>query len=317
MKSASELITVVIPVYNRAGQVVETLNSVAGQTVKPSLIIVDNNSSDSSLAVVKQWVDANRSENFPISVFSQLRGGAAAARNRGLNNVTTPWTVFFDSDDIMLPGHIERIVQTITANPDATLIGWDTEWHTLANKVVVHKFPIRNLVWNNIFRSALSTLNYTATTALFRQAGRWDANLRGWDDYELGMRLLMLNPTIVKATGAPEVIVRCQTNSITGTHLSTHPEKWEHSLNCCEQVFIFAAMPQAARCINLKRAVLAGLYLREKSYANYRRLLETALSREKSAFRRLLLRIAARYTSLGGRGIHLLLKPVFNTDRSN
>ena len=53
-KNAS--ITVVVPVYNREHLVTRTLDSIAAQDVRPlSLIMVDNNSTDHSLDVVRMW----------------------------------------------------------------------------------------------------------------------------------------------------------------------------------------------------------------------------------------------------------------------
>lgn len=315
MKPAHEIITVVIPVFNRCDQVTETLDCVANQTMLPTLIIVDNNSTDSTLTVVQNWANNHRSNNFPITILSESKSGASAARNKGLNEVATPWTMFFDSDDIMLPNHVERLYHTIISNPNAELIGWDTEWRTLDKTTELLRFPTDNILWQSIFRSALSTQKYASTTQLFRQAGGWNENLPGWDDFELGMRLLLQNPTVIKINGAPNVQVRCQENSITGTSYSASIEKWELSLDCCEKIFLDADLPKAAQCINLKRAILAGLYRKEKSGHNYQRLIKTTESHEKSLFKRMLLRTAAIYVSLGGRGIHFLFRPIFYSER--
>ena len=306
MKSAAEIITVVVPVHNRERLVLETLDSIASQTALPSLIIVDNNSSDSSLQAISNWTASHRSAAFPISVLSQPEPGATNARNLGLKNTTTPWVLFFDSDDLMLPNHIEHIMQAAESNRHATLIGWDTIVQPLEGKPYRKEFKGNNLIWRNIFNGIMSTQQYAAKTQLFHDCGGWNPVLAGWNDYELGMRLLLQKPKTVYIKHKPEVIVRCQRNSITGTNFSSATDKWEKSLDSCQLIFEKAHQPYYARCINLKRAVLAGLYLRENNITESDRLLKKVLSLEPRKWHRLILRIACRFTAAGGRGFHYL-----------
>lgn len=306
MKSAADTITVVVPVHNRERLVLETLESIASQTVHPSLIVVDNNSSDSSLQAVSSWADAHRSVSFPITVLSQHEPGATNARNLGLENTATPWVMFFDSDDIMKPCHIERIVSIALSDQHIELIGWDTITVPLKGRPYLKKFKGKNLMWRNIFNGIMSTQQYAAKTHLFRECGGWNPALAGWNDYELGMRLLLLKPKTVYLKGKPEVIIRCQRNSITGTDFSSTPDKWENSLDSCQLIFEKAGQPYYVRCINLKRAVLSGLYRRENSHTESDRLMVKVLASESGKWCRFMLRLACRYTAIGGRGFHYL-----------
>ena len=89
-------ITIIIPVYNRAEVVKATLDSVAMQLYRPiDVILVDNNSSDNTLEVLNEWKQAVESDDFRVKVLSESNPGATAARNRGLKEVTTPYTMFF------------------------------------------------------------------------------------------------------------------------------------------------------------------------------------------------------------------------------
>lgn len=101
---SNPLLTVVIPVYNRANLVKDTLQSLADQTLQVfDVVLVDNNSTDNSLAVLQQWADEHSSHDRRITVLSEAKRGACAARNRGASEVKTPWVMFFDSDDLMDP----------------------------------------------------------------------------------------------------------------------------------------------------------------------------------------------------------------------
>ena len=66
MALACNIVTIVVPVFNRSNLVVETLDSIACQTALPSLIIVDNNSTDNTMSVITEWAQENRKKNFPI-----------------------------------------------------------------------------------------------------------------------------------------------------------------------------------------------------------------------------------------------------------
>lgn len=192
------LITVVIPVYNRAELVQATLQSLVDQTFRPfNVVLVDNNSSDETLHTLERWKESNSSDDMHVIVVEEQTPGASAARNAGLKAVETPWTMFFDSDDTMGSNHIEKVVQAINANPNADLIAWDIKVHLLNGKTSHRKFRSNKILYENLTHAVLSTQRYTARTELFLKAGGWNQNLKIAVDIELSTRLLMLNPRIV------------------------------------------------------------------------------------------------------------------------
>ena len=76
------LISVVIPAYNRAEYIERTLKSVKEQTYRPiELIIVDNNSTDSTKLICKRFLKAEETEGFKIKLLEEKTPGASAARN--------------------------------------------------------------------------------------------------------------------------------------------------------------------------------------------------------------------------------------------
>lgn len=233
-------ITIVIPVYNRAHTIGRTLDSIDAQSVRPAhVVLVDNNSSDGSMAVMKAWADRRRDY---VTVLSEHVPGACAARNCGLRAVTTEWTMFFDSDDVMLPDHVADFTQAIARHPGADVIGRDILTRFIdgtTRRLYFHAG--RNAMFHHIFRGCLSTQRIIACTSLFRKVGGWTQGLPGWDDYELGVRLLLNTADIVAIGGNPSVITYQQEQSISGLDFSSHPERWEESL--CLIRGHFAALP--------------------------------------------------------------------------
>ena len=96
------LVSIVIPVYNRAEMVKATLESVRRQTHRPlHLVLVDNNSSDDSLQVLQDFKEKNETPDFKIDVLEEKKQGASIARNTGATVARADWLMFFDSDDTM------------------------------------------------------------------------------------------------------------------------------------------------------------------------------------------------------------------------
>lgn len=285
------ILTVVIPVYNRAAVVGRTLGSLAAQTTRDfEVILVDNNSDDGTAEVLRRWA---ASAPVNVRVLTQMLPGAAAARQRGLEACTTEWTMFFDSDDTMAPGHIARALDAIAAHPDADLVGWDVAYNE-GGRRKVKRFvasPYRSL-----FNGTMATLRYMARTDIFRRAGGWNPAVATWDDIELGARILELNPKVYKIAGGPMVEVYLQSDSMTAT--ATDAARIEPALRCMAATL----GPRRRGWTDLKRAIFAASLPASEGRRYMERLLPVAA-------RPALLRLAYAYTRLGGRGIARILRP--------
>src|ERR1700744_3644001 len=96
------LVSIIIPVYNAGEFLEETILSALAQTwANKEIIIVDDGSTDNSLAIAKK----HKAEN--VKVISQPTAGASAARNRGLDEAKGDCIQFLDADDIISADKIE------------------------------------------------------------------------------------------------------------------------------------------------------------------------------------------------------------------
>ena len=314
-QSAPEL-TIIIPVYNRETIVTATLKTIVEQTLRPlNIILVDNNSTDNTFYVLQEWKRVNDSPDFRITLLTETKPGAAAARNRGLDAVTTPYTMFFDSDDLMLPGHCHRVINGVHKHPDADILGWDCRSRAIDGNTFLVRFGAEDIFWNNLHQGSMATQRYVARTTLFRQAGGWNERCMGWDDIEIGTRLLAMNPKIVRLSGDISVEIISLENSITGKSFSAKPAVWEHSMELIEDTIKSKVNPRLRdkylRFLNLRRAILAGDYSREGAMNDGKRLLQTVIDGEESAFYRRIYSAAYRYRALGGRGTHKIFRFLF------
>lgn len=309
MASKSQL-TIVIPVYNRAEIVKATLDSVANQSLRPlDVILVDNNSTDNTFEVLNEWKQEVETEDLRVKVLSENTPGAAIARNRGLKESETLYTMFFDSDDIMAPNHAQRAVDAFTANPDIDVVGWDVKKINLNNDITQCLFYQKNTLYNHIFHATFATIHIAARTKLFHKAGGWNESLLGWDDYEFGIRILLSKPLIKKLTGAITATVIVQEQSITGRNFSSRPHEWESALASTEKALINANYQNYVKYIDVRRVILAGFYQQEGATKEAQRLLGEVLSRS-GWYRKLIMKLFYNIIRKGGRGIALLARPL-------
>ncbi|MDO4319397.1 MAG: glycosyltransferase family A protein [Bacteroidales bacterium] len=293
-KDCRDSITVVVPVRNRAGIVCRTLDSIAEQTYRPvRLIVVDNGSTDSTLDVITDWASRHRDKDFMVSVLSEPRPGACRARNKGLDAVETEWTMFFDSDDLMAPGHIARAMSE--ADSDVDVVGWDYVLKTKNGKQKLRRFYQRDFIYNNLFHSMFGTVRYMARTSLFRRAGGWLDDAAMFDDAELGMRLLALNPCIRYA--GPEITLTIlESESSIMTARSGRLQSMHIALDAMQRT-----MPADTRhWVDLMRILMALTWARHDAASGdyVRRIID-----DTSGLRRHLWRFFAFYTRHGGRGV--------------
>lgn len=301
------LISIVVPVYNRESTLERCLDSMAAQTGigQCHIIMVDNNSSDMSVEVIRKW--SSRHPSIALELVTEPRRGAAIARNTGLDRVTTPYVMFFDSDDEMMQGHIARIINGINCNPEADLFGWDVLCELPDGRSYKAPFLCRRPMRDHLIHSSVSTQRIAVRTDFIRAVGGWDATLTGWDDFELGVRLVARHPVIVRipdADGRPLVRTYYSDNSITGSTFSTAPRKWEDALDRIEET-LAKADPAELATVAYRRAALAGLYAREKATDQARRLLAIAVAPGFGRIKSKIVYMTARHA---GRGTRLMAR---------
>lgn len=275
----SKDISLVIPARNRASLIGRTLASVAAQTMAPAeIFLVDNGSDDDTLEVMRSWAEGRAG----VSVISESRPGACAARNAGLKLVKTRFVMFFDSDDVMLPQHIADFQAAIDARPEAAILGRDIVNEDAAGRRRTYYFTDRNPIFSHIFRSCLSTQRIVASTELVRAVGAWDESLKGWNDLEIGFRLLLAKPKVVSVKGSPSVLTYAHDDSITGLRHRDHPERWEPALSKMRSDIennsrlAEGERRRILRWIDARHAILAAQYAREGATELARQSLQQA-----------------------------------------
>lgn len=297
-------IAIVIPVYNRENLILRCLDSVARQTKMPAqLIIVDNKSSDSSYLTVADWISSNPLPKVEIKLISEPNPGAANARNAGFNSVSSDYVYFLDSDDCATPELVEEILKAAEKNDNPELILMDTSYADGRVKKYFHK----NLLKAQIYQARICTLTFAARTDFFRKIGKWNGNLRCWDDWELGIRVLAANPSIAVIDKVLSVIYP-QEESITGVNYHVKAGEWERAVEAAEKaVMKHPGAESLRRMINYRNLNLAALYKHEKRLDLAEPLKQKALTHPLvTNSERILLNTIYYLTSHGIRGGYIL-----------
>lgn len=305
--------SIIIPVRNRSHLLQRCLDSAAAQTYRPlHIVVIDNNSADDSAIVAERWALDHHAPDFRVTLARELRPGASVARNRGLREVTSDVVMAFDSDDEMHEDLAETVMAAFQSTDEPDIVTWRTMYHPLRGATRPLKKASRPLMRNQIIHAGLRTQGYAVKTRLLREAGAWNPGLTGWNDWELGIRLLCKMPA-VKFISEFLAEVHATPISITGTGFTLREGTWERAIDTAMEAIEASGLKGSKRwlrLINYRRAVLAAHYIAEERPDLAARLMEKALSfPETGPFRRAMLRFACKYISTGGRGVATVLWP--------
>jgi glycosyltransferase involved in cell wall biosynthesis len=110
-------VSVVVPTFNRAHLLPESLDSLLAQDgVALEVVVVDDGSTDDTAALLRGWQDPR------LRYVPRPHAGIAAARNAGIAAAVAPYVAFHDSDDRALPGRLAVPVDFLRAHPDVDLV---------------------------------------------------------------------------------------------------------------------------------------------------------------------------------------------------
>ncbi len=184
-------ISVIIPAYNRAGLIGETLTSIFSQSVAPhEVIVVDDGSTDGTADVVSAFDPS-------IKLYRQQNRGAGAARNLGFEKTTGDLIHFMDSDDLASPNTYKTQSEALVRmNGDFAYGPWIktrfSDRQVNFQKVVVqqravpaspemYKWILRG--WVTVFQPCLMTRQ------LIERVGPYRSDLKPSEDSELLFRI--------------------------------------------------------------------------------------------------------------------------------
>lgn len=190
------LVSIIMPTYNRADLIHEAMDSVRAQCYRPiELIIIDDGSTDNTHKVIKDWKQKDGADDdFHLQYYRQENAGASAARNQGLIESHGEYIQFLDSDDRLHPERIERVIRVFKESScDFIQTGFDgfcaqcgetIERHYGNNSEDQLNLALKGRLWANTLRSAFRR-------SLAEQTGPWDEEMTCFEDYDYVLRALL------------------------------------------------------------------------------------------------------------------------------
>lgn len=136
--SAAPFFSIVTAVYNAAPYLNDLFGSIQSQSFPATqleLILIDDGSTDDSLAMCERWKDQLGCK---VTVLSKTNGGQGSARNLGIKAATGTWVVILDSDDILDRSYLMELSRAILAHPDTSRGGTKRQVNVVSTQPVIY-----------------------------------------------------------------------------------------------------------------------------------------------------------------------------------
>jgi glycosyltransferase involved in cell wall biosynthesis len=196
--SDERTVDVIIPAFNAAAYLRETIESVARQTLAPrSVIVVDDGSSDSTLSVLEQ-LRTELPAGWLQIVSLEVNVGVSAARNAGIARSSATYVAFLDSDDIWEADKLEQqFVLLAASGEDVGVVYCDYRQIDESGRLMsIPRYRLNSSIRGDV-RHSLREFNSIAGSgsavlvrrSLFERTGMFDATLGAAEDWDMWVRL--------------------------------------------------------------------------------------------------------------------------------
>lgn len=212
------MISVIIPVYNQADFVDETLSSVFNQTFQDwECIIVNDGSTDLSEEKILKWTN----KDVRFKYFKRENGGLASARNFGIAKATNEILFPLDSDDIIKNNLLFEVNKAFEKDKNIELVYFDVEFFGVKSGLYsLPKYTFKKLLTQNCF-IACSAFKKSG----WEKSGGYDENLKSFEDWDFWIRMLHSNSKVYKINQVLYSYRKHKTDSLTN-NFSVNPNEY-------------------------------------------------------------------------------------------
>ncbi len=216
------LLSIVIPTYNRAHLIENTLKSVLDQTCGDfEVIIVDDGSTDNTSEIVAPFLSEK------VQYYVIKNGERGAARNFGTQKAKGMYVNWLDSDDLLLPNHVSDIQEAVAknGNPEILIFGYKNYFPKSNTYTPGFILPEKeNEIKHRLIQGNCFSCNAVIVKSGIALENKFNENrkLSASEDYELWLRLAAKYPMIA-------------INQVTSVIIH-HPERSVLTMNQMEQL---------------------------------------------------------------------------------
>ena len=184
------VVSIVIPVYNDATGISQTLDSIHQLDllgIDAQVLVIDNGSTDKTQQVINEYVQAN--EHIHLLVEDEVQG-SYAARNKGIRHADGGVLVFLDADETVESNWLKTAIKAMREQ-NVDYLGCNVEItlseHTLVGEYNVQTgFPVKQYLENDYYAPTCALL---VRHEVFENVGLFDARLTSGGDREFGERV--------------------------------------------------------------------------------------------------------------------------------
>ena len=199
MNAENPLVSIIIPLYNKADQIAHTLECAHSQSFQDwEAIVVDDGSTDGSAEEVRKFADPR------IRMVLQKNAGVSAARNRGVAEARGEYVAFLDADDEWKPEYLTAMMELARQYPECAVLGSNYEFRNPDGEVsqtILNRLPFKGKcgVLTNYFEVAscshppLWTSAVIVRTIAIREIGGFPTGIRSGEDLLTWVRLVLRN----------------------------------------------------------------------------------------------------------------------------
>lgn len=254
------IFSIIIPVYNRQQTLPRLFQSLQAQAYRPlEIVLVDNGSTDMSLSLCQGFQKQYHQEDFQIIVAEEGKQRANAARNKGIRLSKGEYLYFFDSDDEIDPYFLR---DALPYAGKAEMICASTRMIFPDGQEKLRACPRKNMLRGHLLAGTLSTQTMLLHRSIIERVGGWNEEVQQWGDWELGVRLLLTNPSIQWLPYRGYHRIYQHAESITREPLTSSGEKYFCVLRFVEKHLMAAPLPPAEKrkalwALSAKRLLLS------------------------------------------------------------
>lgn len=195
---SESLISIIIPTYNRADIIGETLDSIMAQTYTNwECIIVDDGSTDNTDAVINDYIIADSRFKF-YKRPSNLLKGPSACRNYGFEKCNGDFVHFMDSDDLYFPYSLETYLANAKETYDVVVAQVETTDFKTGIVNRINNLDFENLIEEFYLGSIIFYVSgpFWKMSFLKTKKNLFDEKITRQDDWDFNIRMLLEKPQI-------------------------------------------------------------------------------------------------------------------------
>ncbi len=211
MINIQPLVSILVPAYNAALFISETIESALLQTyTNIEIIICDDGSNDTTKAIIEDYISNHKNI---ILLCNVVNLGIARTRNKLLDRARGEYIAWLDSDDIALNTRIEKQVNFLSANPNIYAVGGGRILiDEIGNEISQFKHSVRtssvgfnqlNIIFRNLFCNSTMMMRVTKQ--------RFNAEFPPAEDFEYWSRMMLIEK--LKIVNLPYIFVKYRIHS--------------------------------------------------------------------------------------------------------